>query len=97
MLRTAIIVTAGILISANGAAAGQCSDAVAALERSVATLQAQPNTGTTAGPAGSTNRQSVIAQSTRIAQQAKELDGVGKEAECRQMLKEAKGWPPQSE
>jgi autotransporter adhesin len=98
MLRRAMIVTAAILASANGAAAGQCSEAVAALERSVAALQAQPNTGATAAsPAGSTGRQSAVEHSTRIAQQAKELDRQGKEAECMQMLKEAKGWPPQSE
>jgi hypothetical protein len=30
-------------------------------------------------------------------QQAKELDRQGKEAECMQVLKQAKGWPPQSE
>jgi hypothetical protein len=98
MLRTAIITAAAILVSANGATAGECNEAVAALERSVATLQTQRNTGdTAASQPGSTNRQVVIERSTQIAQQAKELDRQGKEAECMQMLKQAKGWPPQSE
>jgi hypothetical protein len=99
MLRTAMIVTAAILASASGAAAGQCSEGIAALERSVAALQqVQANTGATApNQAGSTGKDTAVAQSTQAVQQAKELDRQGKEAECMQVLKQAKGWPPQSE
>ena len=99
MLRTAIIVTAGILVPVNVSAAGQCSEGIAALERSVAALQ-QPkaNAGATASSStASTGQQSAVEQSAKTVQQAKELDRQGKETECLQVLKLAKGWPPQSD
>ena len=99
MLRTSMIVMAATLGLVDVSAAGQCTEAIAALERSVSALQqakANPS-ATPSSPTSTTGQQSVAEQSTRTVQKAKELHREGKEIECMEVLKQAKGWPLQSD